>query len=223
MVFILVSESSPRVYYVIDDVVLFPVKLDIVTVHSGMFFTQWAAGCVHISLLCSLRVPEKPPFGARLFLLTLSFWMRRNTGRKSCESGAHCFSWKCALELFLCSQGSLVVIEADVKRVQKFPSFCSKQHFTPKRGCYARLSDTNSSLSLYHTHTLCTQHHIQRSYIEVSHIWSVPISSSSSLLYRLIYIYIYIHYVQTSYLASSEAVSTRKHAVGRDWEAMTFL
>ena len=50
--------------------VVIPMKPDIVTVRSGMFFTRWAAGCVHISLL----VPQKPPLRLHC-LLTLSLWM----------------------------------------------------------------------------------------------------------------------------------------------------
>ena len=59
--------SSPCVYYVIEQGVPFPMKPDIVTVRSGMFFTRWVTGCVHISW----PVPQKHPFEAPLFAHSL--------------------------------------------------------------------------------------------------------------------------------------------------------
>lgn len=94
----------------LSNVVLFPMKPDIVTVLSGMFFTRWEAGCVHISL----PVPEKHPFEAPLFARSPFMNERGNTCHMSCKTEHTPFPGRVS-EGFSLQPGVLVIVVPDVK------------------------------------------------------------------------------------------------------------
>lgn len=90
--------------------VLFPMKLDIVTVRSRMFFTWWVVGRVHISL----TVPKKHLFEAPLFA---HFLFIKDKLRIPCKTERTPFPGSVSKSSSL-HPSALVIVVTDVKWVQ---------------------------------------------------------------------------------------------------------
>lgn len=139
----------------LNNVILFPMKSDIVTVCSGMFFNQWEVRCVCLS--------PKSPHLRLLSLLTVCLWMRSNTCHMSWKIKVQLFLEVCIMVL-LCNSLHLVIVVIDSKLMQDFPSLCWNQHRPPTRRCIA-LIVSGGELRLKYSHQSSQPSHVEQTYL----------------------------------------------------------